>query len=122
MNARPGPPRASPHLKVIAKKVQHALHILDRFHIVAKLNQAIDEVRAAEARELADQGYEPLLKHSRWRLLKRVANLARKQSVRLGDLLCYSPKTVRAYLLGRAAGPWLLPVSMSPSGCRCSRR
>ena len=66
---------------------------------MAKLNKAIDEVRAAEAKELATQGYEPLLKHSRWCLLKRVANLTHKQSVRLADLLCYSLKTVRAYLL-----------------------
>jgi len=35
-----------PYLKVIKKKAGHALPILDRFHIVAKLNKAIDEVRA----------------------------------------------------------------------------
>lgn len=88
-----------PYLKVIAKKASQALHILDRFHIVAKLNKAIDEVRAAEAKELAAEGYEPVLKHSRWCLLKRVANLTRKQSVRLAELMCYRLKTMRAYLL-----------------------
>ncbi len=88
-----------PYLKVIAKKASQALHILDRFHIVAKLNKAIDEVRAAEVKELAANGYEPILKHSRWCLLKRVANLTRKQSARLADMMCYSLKTVRAYLL-----------------------
>lgn len=88
-----------PYLKVIAKKASQALHILDRFHIVARLNQAIDEVRAAEAKELAAKGYEPVLKHSRWCFLKRAAHLTSKQSARLGDLLCYSLKTVRAYLL-----------------------
>jgi transposase len=88
-----------PYLKVIAKKAAQALHILDRFHIVAKLNKAIDEVRAAEAKELAAKGYEPVLKHSRWCFLKRVANLTCKQSARLADLMCYSLKTVRAYLL-----------------------
>jgi transposase len=88
-----------PYLKVIAKKASQALHILDRFHIVAKLNKAIDEVRAAEAKELAAKGYEPVLKHSRWCLLKRIENLATKQWARLQDLMCYSLKTVRAYLL-----------------------
>ena len=88
-----------PYLKVIAKKASQALHILDRFHIVAKLNKAIDEVRAAEVKELSAKGYEPVLKHSRWCLLKRVAHLTRKQSVRLAELMCYSLKTVRAYLL-----------------------
>jgi len=88
-----------PYLKVIAKKASHALHILDRFHIVARLNKAIDDVRAAEAKELAARGYEPVLKHSRWCFLKRAANLTDKQRTRLSDLLCYSLKTVRAYLL-----------------------
>jgi transposase len=88
-----------PYLKVIAKKASQALHILDRFHIVAKLNQAINDVRAAEAKELARQGYEPVLKHSRWCFLKRVENLTDKQRARLQDLMCYSLKTVRAYLL-----------------------
>jgi transposase len=88
-----------PYLKVIAKKAGQALHILDRFHIVAKLNKAIDEVRATEAKALATQGYEPVLKHSRWCFLKRVANLTHKQQARLNDLLQYGLKTVRAYLL-----------------------
>ena len=45
-----------PYLKVIAKKASQALHILDRFHIVARLNKAIDELRAAEAKEVGRQG------------------------------------------------------------------
>jgi len=88
-----------PYLKVIAKKAWQALHILDRYHIVARLNKAIDDVRAAEAKELARQGYEPVLTHSRWCFLKRPENLTEKQRTRLGDLLQYGLKTVRAYLL-----------------------
>ncbi len=88
-----------PYLKVIAKKAGQALHILDRYHIVARLNQAIDDVRAAEAKELARQGYEPVLTHSRWCFLKRPEHLTEKQRTRLGELLQYGLKTVRAYLL-----------------------
>lgn len=88
-----------PYLKVIAKKARQALHILDRYHIVARLNKALDDVRAAEAKELARQGYEPVLTHSRWCFLKRPENLTEKQRTRLGDLLQYGLKTVRAYLL-----------------------
>jgi len=51
------------------------LHILDRFHIVAKMNKTLDEVRAAESRRMAQQGHEPLLKKSRWCVLKRKDNL-----------------------------------------------
>ena len=38
------------------RECPQALHILDRFHIVAKMNKALDEVRAAEARQLARGG------------------------------------------------------------------
>ncbi len=37
-----------PYLKVIREKCSEALHILDRFHIVAKMNKALDEVRGGE--------------------------------------------------------------------------
>jgi transposase len=88
-----------PYLKVIAKKAKKAIHILDRFHIVAKLNKALDEVRAAEARQLARDGYEAMLKHSRWCFLKREENLTDKQQVKLADLMRYDLKSVRGYLL-----------------------
>ncbi len=88
-----------PYLKVIAKKAGQAIHILDRFHIVAKLNKALDEIRAGEARQMARDGYEEVLKHSRWCFLKREENLTDKQQVKLDDLLQYDLKSVRGYLL-----------------------
>ena len=75
------------------------MNILDRFHIVAKMNEALDDVRAAEARRLAQDGCQPLLKKTRWCVLKRKANLTSAQRFRLRDLLRYNLKTVRAYLL-----------------------
>ncbi len=45
-----------PYLKVIKKKAPQALHILDRFHLVANLNKALNEIRAAEARRLQRDG------------------------------------------------------------------
>ena len=88
-----------PYLKVIAKKIPQATHILDRFHIVAKLNKALDEIRAAEAKQMAQDGYEPVLKRSRWCLLKREKNLTDKEQVKLDDVLRYDLKSVRGYLL-----------------------
>jgi transposase len=88
-----------PYLQLIEKHCTNALNILDRFHIVAKLNVAIDEVRASEARRLVEDGFDPVLKKSRWCLLKRRENLTDKQRVKLRDLLRYNLKSVRAYLL-----------------------
>jgi len=87
------------YLKVVARKAGAAVHILDRFHIMAKLGKALDEVRAQEARALKAQGLGEVLKHSRWCFLKRPENLTDKQSLKLADLLRMNLKIVRAYLL-----------------------
>lgn len=88
-----------PYLNVIAEQLQNAVHILDRFHIMKKMNEAIDEVRRGETRRLAKDGYEPVLKHSRWCLLKQPANLTVKQTVKLAELLQYNLQSVRSYLM-----------------------
>jgi transposase len=66
---------------------------------MAKMNKAIDKVRASEARRMERDGYEPVLKHSRWCLLKRPSNMTSKQTVKLKELLQYNLRAVRAYLL-----------------------
>jgi len=88
-----------PYLKVIAKKADLAIHVLDRFHIMSHFSKALDEVRAGEAKALKANGYEPVLSKSRWLLLKRPENLTEKQEVRLAELLQYNLKSIRAYLL-----------------------
>ena len=87
------------YLKLIKKHCTNALNILDRFHVVAKMNLALDDVRAAEARRMLQEGYEPLLKKSRWCLLKRPENLTDWQRIKLRDLVRYNLASVRAYLL-----------------------
>jgi len=44
-------------------------------------------------------GHEPLLKKTRWCLLKRQSNLTEHQRFRLRDLLHFNLRTVRTYLL-----------------------
>jgi transposase len=86
------------YLKVIAKKLPGALHILDRYHVVANLGKALDEVRAEEARTLKKQGWD-VLKRSRWLLLRRRRRLDGKQRFKLRQILQWDLKTVRAYIL-----------------------
>ena len=88
-----------PYLKVIAKKAGEAIHILDRFHIMAHMGKAIDDVRAQETKELKANGYEPILTKTRWLLLKRPENLTEKQGIKLSELLQYNLKSIRSYLL-----------------------
>ncbi len=88
-----------PYLKVIKKKAINAINILDRYHVMAKLGKAIDEVRAEESKQLKADGYEPLLTNTRFILLKRPENLTQKQEIKLADLVQYNLRAVRAYLL-----------------------
>jgi len=91
-----------PHLKVNGEKCSEELHIPDRFHIVAKMTKALDEIRAGESRRIASEGGMPVLQRSRWLLLKREEHQKTEQRFRLRDLLRYHLKTVRAYLLNEA--------------------
>jgi len=63
------------YLNVIGVRLPQAVHVLDRFHVMQGFSKAIDEIRAEEQRQLKRDGYEPVLKHSRWCLLKRRENL-----------------------------------------------
>lgn len=88
-----------PYLNVIAARAGDAVHILDRFHIMKKMNEAIDQVRREETRRMETDGYEPILKHSRWALLKNPVNRTHKQTVKLRELLRYNLRSVRAHLM-----------------------
>jgi transposase len=91
-----------PYLKLIRENCSEALHILDRFHIVANMNKALDNVRAEKTSRMKREGRAPVLRKSRWPLLRRSENLGADQHFRLRDLLRYNLKTVRAYLLKEA--------------------
>src|SRR5215831_5105770 len=88
-----------PYLGVIREMCSQALNVLDRLHIVAKVNEALDDIRAAEAQRMKADGYEPVLAKSRWCLLKRPANLTANQKMKQKDLVRYNLQSVRAYLL-----------------------
>src|ERR1041385_1378368 len=68
-----------PYLKVIRENCSEALHIHDRFHIVANMNKALDQVRAEETGRMQREGRDPVLKKSRGLLLKRSENLEIEQ-------------------------------------------
>ena len=87
------------YLKVIAKKAPEAVHVLDRFHIMQRMSKALDKVRAAEVKQLKEDGYEPVLTGARWLLLKRPENQTEKQTAKLKEILQYNLKSVRSHLM-----------------------
>ena len=48
------------YLDVVQQFVPNAVHLLDRFHVMKKFNEALDEIRREETRELRVAGYEPV--------------------------------------------------------------
>ncbi len=88
-----------PYLTVIREKAKNALNILDRFHIMKKFSEALDDVRRDEVKRLQQQGYEDVLTHSRYVLLKNPVNLTETQQEKLSDLLKMNLTSMRAYLL-----------------------
>ena len=90
-----------PYLAVIAKRVGHALHILDRFHITMHLNLAVDEVRRGEcARLRAASGAEAKpLKKMRWKLLRKGSGVRGKARRQLNALAASKHATGRAWIL-----------------------
>lgn len=86
------------YLNAIKKHLAGAIHILDRFHIVKLLNEAVDKVRRQEASELRKQGLD-LLKGLKYVFLKRPENLTQRQHESLQGIMNKRwLRTVRAYL------------------------
>ena len=89
-----------PYLTVIAPRAGQALHILDRFHIVQDLNQALDEVRRAETTRLRGNPLAAKLKtKARWKLLRRGSRVRGQARIRLYGPLESKLATGRAWNL-----------------------
>lgn len=88
-----------PYLNVIAAKAGQALHVLDRFHITAHLNQAVDQVRRAESGRLRGRPLAKRLKKMRWHLLKRGSRVRGRARIKLNALLASKLATARAWNL-----------------------
>jgi transposase len=80
-----------PYLNGIEKYLPQASVVFDRFHIIKKMNKAIEMVRWAEQKENQE------LKKTRFIWLKRPENLTEEQEAKLAELKKLDLKTARAY-------------------------
>jgi transposase len=88
-----------PHLNVIADKLGQAVHVLDQFHVMQQFGKALDEIRAGEAKRLQRDGYESVLKRSRWCFLKAAGEPYGQADGEALAVVEVNLQTVRAYLL-----------------------
>ena len=77
----------------IGEHLPNATMTFDRFHVAAKLSEAVNEVRRAEVKT------RPELKHTRWLWLKNYSNLSAKQQGELHQLMRPSAKLATARAL-----------------------
>jgi transposase len=91
-----------PYLKVLARRAEQAVHILDRFHLTMHLNQAVDEVRRAESTRLKGQPLAQRLKKMRWKLLRKGSTVRGQAKLKLEGLLASKLATGRAWDLKEA--------------------
>ncbi len=87
------------YINVITKNAGNALHVLDRFHIMAQISKAINKVRNQEITKLKKDGKQPVLRKCKWIFLKNPENLSESQEQKLAELLKQNLKTVKSYLL-----------------------
>jgi transposase len=90
-----------PYLNVIAAEAGQALHVLDRFHIVMHLNEAVDQTRRAESGRLRQSGsaLAGRLKQMRWTLQRRGSRVRGRARRKLHALVASKLATARAWNL-----------------------
>jgi transposase len=85
------------YLKGVAESIGvQAQVIFDKFHVIMKVNMAVDEARREE-QKLCDKRQRGLLKEARWMLLKNENNLSARQKQQHQGLLNSTLGTLKAY-------------------------
>ncbi|MEK7996590.1 MAG: ISL3 family transposase [Planctomycetota bacterium] len=90
------------YLAVVRKHMSHAVQILDRFHLTALLNKAVDQVRRTEGHLLRSSARGERLKKTRWLLLRPRSRVRGKARERLDRVIRSKLRTARAWILKEA--------------------
>ncbi len=87
-----------PYMDVIAQRVPNAMNVLDRFHVMRMLNQALDAIRNEEFKRLGGEDGKVLV-GTKYCFLKNPENLTFGQALRIQELKKMNLRTVTAYML-----------------------
>ena len=83
------------------QKLPNARRVVDRFHIMKNLNDALTKARRTIQKD-ADEKTKELLKGCRWLLVKNRENLSEEQEKQLAGMLEASPELKQCYELKEA--------------------
>jgi transposase len=87
-----------PYIKAINEKCPNAKLVFDKFHVVKKVNEALDKVRKKEFAN-AEKEERIDMKHKRFIILKKESNLEAKEKEVLKNLMQTNVRLYKAYLL-----------------------
>lgn len=90
------------YVSTIAEWVPHAIHLLDRFHVIKWVNEAVDAIRREVFGGAPRDELGRTLKVKKWMLLRAQELLSLAQKRLLNRLLARNRKLQRAYLLKEA--------------------
>ena len=82
--------------EVAAEKLPNAKRIVDRFHVMKNLNEALTKARRAIQKN-ADEHTQEVLKGCRWLLVKNKENLKAEEMQKLQIMLAASPELKACY-------------------------
>jgi len=84
---------------IIASRLRHAVHVLDRFHIVQWVNEALNQLRRRLFSGAPRDALGRTLKVQKWLLLSARENLEREHRRLLDELMEQNQPLYQAYLL-----------------------
>lgn len=84
--------------EAVAEKLPNARRVVDRFHVMKNLNDALTKTRRTIQQE-ADEAMKTVLKGCRWLLVKNRENLTAEDQEKLSGMLAASPELRTCYTL-----------------------
>jgi transposase len=84
--------------EAVAEKLPNARRVVDRFHVMKNLNEALTKARRTIQQD-ADEATKTLLKGCRWLLVKNRENLTAEEQEKLTRMLAASPELCACYTL-----------------------
>lgn len=86
-------------------KLPNAKIVVDRFHVMKNLNDAVTKARRTIQKQ-ADEAIKEILKNGRWLLVKNPENLTEEECEKLANMLAASPELKTCYDLKEAFRTW----------------
>lgn len=87
-----------PYIKALTELCPHAKLVFDKFHVVKKINEALDSLRKSEFSK-ADPKERKMMKHRRFIILKRRENLEHEERDKLRTIMKMNKRLYKSYLL-----------------------